>query len=352
MWFVYILKCADKTFYTGITTDLKRRENEHNDSVKGAKYTRIRRPSEMIYFQSFSSRSQAAKEENRIKRLSRKEKLSLIAQYNINKEKIIYKYMHSKIKQIGIEAVKTAGDYAAKKYLIFKRSDAMFKKGKEIVTKVDLGSEKIIISAIKKHFPDASILSEESGEIKNNSDYLWVIDPIDGTTNFTIHNPLWAVSVGVFYKNEPIAGFVYAPILKEMFVAYYGKGAFLNGHRIKISSKKKEKEIHTFGHGGRDIDLSMAIDYFAKQKKVHLDCRQLGSASIDLAYVAAGRVESIVIPGARSWDVAAGVLLVREAGGVASDFAGNDWNLESENVIGANKIVYKEILHNVKAIAK
>lgn len=260
--------------------------------------------------------------------------------------------MHNKIKKVGLAAVQAAGDYAAKKYFVFKRSEAMLKQRKEIVTKVDLGSEKIIISAIKKNFPHANILSEESGEQNGDSGYLWVIDPIDGTTNFTIHNPLWAVSVGVFYNNEPIAGFIYAPVIKEMFTAYSGKGAFLNNKKIKISNAIKQKTIHTFCHGGRDIDISLAVDYYAKQKRSGLDCRQFGSASVDMAYVAAGRTESIVIPGAHSWDVAAGVLLVREAGGIVTDFSGKGWNLKSENIIGANKIVFKEILKNVKAITR
>jgi len=252
--------------------------------------------------------------------------------------------INNEIKQVGISAVKKAGKLALREYKKFHRSEIKLKSGREIVTKVDLASEKIIIDEIKKNFKEHEILSEESGDNKQKSDYLWIIDPIDGTTNFTIHNPLWAISVGVAYRNKIIFGFIYAPFLEELFVAEKGKGAYLNNHKIKISKVKKEKEIHTFCHGSNKKSVLKALKYYRKQKLNKLDCRQLGSASMELAYVASGRVESIMIPGAHSWDVAAGVLIVREAGGKVTDFDGKVWNLDSKDIIASNGTTHNSIL--------
>ena len=252
--------------------------------------------------------------------------------------------MFKKIKKTGINAVQKAGNYALKEYEKFHRSQVNLKFGHEVVTKVDLGSEKIVIKEIKKSFPDHEILSEESGDNFKKSDYLWIIDPIDGTTNFTIHNPLWAVSLGLAYKNKIIFGFIYAPVLKELFLAEKGKGAYLNNRKIRISRVKKTKEIHTFCHGSTKESVLKALKYYQYQKLHKLDCRQLGSASMELAYVASGRVESIMIPGAHSWDVAAGALLVREAGGRVSDFDGKVWDLKSKDILATNGRTHNSIL--------
>lgn len=257
--------------------------------------------------------------------------------------------MNNKIKTIGINAVKKAGKLALSEYKNFHRSEVNLKYGHEIVTKVDLASEKIIINEIKKKFKEHEILSEESGFNRKKSDYLWIIDPIDGTTNFTIHNPLWAISLGLAYKNKIIFGFIYAPYLDELFVAEKGRGAYLNNHKIKISKTNKKKEIHTFCHGSDKKSLLKALRYYKKQKLNKLDCRQLGSASMELAYVASGRVESIMIPGAHSWDVAAGVLLVREAGGKVTDFDGKKWNLKSKDIVASNGSTHKKILELINS---
>jgi myo-inositol-1(or 4)-monophosphatase len=254
-----------------------------------------------------------------------------------------------RVKKTGINAVEKAGKLALKEYKNFHRKDVNLKSGHEIVTKVDLASEKIIINEIKKNFKEHEILSEESGGNEKKSDYLWIIDPIDGTTNFTIHNPLWAISLGVAYKNKIIFGFIYAPCLDELFIAQIGEGAKLNNHKIKISRTVKKKEIHTFCHGSNQKSVLKALKYYRKQKLNKLDCRQLGSASMELAYVASGRVESIMIPGAHSWDVAAGALLVREAGGMVTDFEGKKWNLKSKDIVASNGLSHKKILEAINS---
>jgi len=255
----------------------------------------------------------------------------------------------NKIKKVGIDAVFAAGAELAKRYEKYNRADFELKSFHEIVTAADVASEKIILSAIKKNFPDHKILSEEAGDNKKKSDFLWVVDPLDGTHNFSMHNPMWAVSVALFYQDEPVLGFIFAPMLKEFFLAEIG-GAYLNGKKIKVSDINHDNAINTFCHSSSLSDIKKAIKYYSYQKLNNFDVRQLGSASLELAYVAAGRVESIFVPGARSWDVAAGVLLVREAGGVVSDFKNKEWNLKSKDMLATNGTMHAPILKVINKI--
>lgn len=230
------------------------------------------------------------------------------------------------------------------KFLGFDRSTVKLKSHHEVVTKIDIASEKTIISAIKNNFPDHSILSEEAGANKKVSDYLWVVDPLDGTTNFTIHNPLYSISLAVAYKQEIVLGIVFAPYLDELYIAEPGKDARRNNKKINVSKISTGKTINTFCHGTTERDIRKALAYMRHQKLNGLDCRQLGSAAIELAYVASGRVESIMIPGAHPWDVAAGVLLVREAGGRVTDFKGREWNLKSRDMLATNGKIHSKLL--------
>ena len=254
----------------------------------------------------------------------------------------------NRIKKTIIQVVKKSGRMLLEEFKNFDRSKVELKSQHEVLTKADLKSEKIIISEIKNNFPDHQILSEEAGDNKKKSDYLWIIDPVDGSTNFSIHNPLWAVSVGVAFRKKIILGAVYIPVMDELFVAEKDKGAFLNGKKIQVSQIKSGKVINTYCHGNTKRDIKKAIQYFQKQKLNQLDCRQLGSASSELAYVASGRVESIVIPGANSWDVVAGILLVREAGGKVTDFSGKPWSLSSRDMVASNGRVHGDILKVLK----
>lgn len=255
-----------------------------------------------------------------------------------------------KIKVIAIKNISLVGEVLKKEYEKFNRSQVKLKAKNEIVTKFDLLAEKMITQEIKKQFPDHQILAEESGFNKNKSDFLWIIDPIDGTTNFSIHNPLWSISVALIYKKEIVLGIILAPMLNELYVAEKGQGAYLNGKKIKTSSINKDKVINTFCHSRKKSDIKKAIKYFSHQKLNNLDCRQLGSAAIELAYVACGRVDSLIIPGAKSWDVAAGVLLVEEAGGKVTDFYNKKWNLKSSDIIASNKKNYKNISNIIKKL--
>ncbi len=255
-----------------------------------------------------------------------------------------------KIKIIMIKNISIVGNMLKKEYEKFNRNNIRLKAKHEIVTKYDLLAEKMIIQGIKKHFPDHQILGEEGGLSKNKSDFLWIIDPIDGTTNFSIHNPLWSISVALLYKKKVVLGIVLVPILNELFIAENGRGAYLNDKKIKVSDTKKDKNINTFCHSRKKSDIKKAIKYFSYQKLKGLDCRQMGSAAIELAYVACGRVDSILIPGAKSWDVAAGALLVEEAGGIVTDFEGKKWSLKSKSILASNKKNYFDIIKVINKI--
>ncbi|KKR21202.1 MAG: Inositol-1-monophosphatase [Parcubacteria group bacterium GW2011_GWE2_39_37] len=254
----------------------------------------------------------------------------------------------NKIKATATRAAKRAGEQLLKEFFKFDRSKIELKSKFEILTKCDLISERIILNEIKKAFPTHAILSEESGSNSIKSEYLWIIDPIDGSTNFSFHNPLWSISIGLAKDNQLICGLVYVPILKELYWAEKNKGAFCNGKKIKVSNLTDGNAVHTFCHGGTKGDIKTALAYYKKQKLDKLDCRQLGSAAIELA---------------RIWDIAAGVLLVREAGGQVTDFSGKPWQLEfsdtifknnetssRKDILASNCLVHDEILKVIKKI--
>jgi len=255
--------------------------------------------------------------------------------------------MDKQIKQMALAAVKRSGRMLKKAYTKFNRLDVSLKSNHEILTKADLMSQEIIIREIKKHFPGHGIIAEEQANRESGSGYVWYLDPLDGTTNFSMHNPLWSVSLALAKQDELIFGLVCAPMLEDIYTAEAGQGAFLNGRKINVSGIRQSKVLNLFCHGSKDADIKKAMAYCRRQKLNQLDCRQLGSAAIELGYVAAGRAESYVAPGIKVWDVAAGVLLVREAGGRVTDFKGRDWRLGGPNIAASNGQAHRQILRAV-----
>lgn len=254
--------------------------------------------------------------------------------------------------QLAKKLAKEAGEYLLKSFYKFQPKEKSYKANRTLVTKYDKGAEKIILKAIKKCFPDDAILSEEAGANNKKSEYLWIVDPLDGTRNFTMRNPVFSVAIAVLYlpngdsKEARVRhGFVYVPVLKDMYEATLNKGTKLNGKRVKVSRVAKfEDAQHTFCHGNGPIYMSKAGRYNLSLKKKNIDARQLGSAAIELALVSSGRSESIVIPGANSWDVAAGVLLVREAGGRVTDANNQPWRFGSKDMIATNNKIHSKVL--------
>ena len=252
--------------------------------------------------------------------------------------------MNNKILKTAAKAARSAGRRLWKEFQSFDRGQIELKARREIVTPYDCLSEKMIVRAIRRDFPKHAILAEEGGGHESGSEYLWAVDPLDGTTNFSIHNPLWAVSIGVFRGQDLVAGAVYAPALDELFSAAKGQGAFLNGRPLTASKIARAKEMHTFCHGRGRANLMLALRYYNYQKINGFDCRQLGSAALELCYVAAGRLESIMIPGDQPWDLAAGALIAREAGARVSDFSGKPWQKGSRNILASNGLCHARLL--------
>jgi len=253
-------------------------------------------------------------------------------------------------KTIALQTVKKAGKELLKIYNSGKFT-AQYKSKHQLVTSADMIANTIITQAIKKNFSDHAILSEETGRSKNKSDYLWVIDPLDGTTNFFMHNPLFAISIALVHKEKIILGVVYAPAVDELYVAEPGKGAKLNGKKLKVSNRKTIKQaLLTYCHGTGIPSWKKAIKMYSYYKLRASFIRQLGSASLELGYVAAGRTDSIIIPGAHPWDAAAGVLIVREAGGKVTDFENKEWTIKSKDMAASNKKIHNELLKTLKRI--
>lgn len=213
------------------------------------------------------------------------------------------------------------------------------------VTEADHASEKAIIEVIQKAYPDHFILTEESGEIKTNSEYKWIIDPIDGTINFSNGIPICCVSIGVEKDGEMILGAVYNPLMNEMFFAEKGKGATLNGNKIAVSSKTAlSNSCLVTGFPYTYLDAPNGpLQVFEKLIRRGIPVRRLGSAALDLCWTAAGRFDGFYEHKLQAWDSAAGFLIVEEAGGKVTDFAGNRYSPYQPGLIATNGKIHEEL---------
>ena len=203
----------------------------------------------------------------------------------------------------------------------------------DFVTNSDKKVEKIILEELSKSRKKYSILSEETGEIKNSDkDNIWIVDPIDGTTNFLHGVPHFAISIALLSKEEIVSGLIFDPIKNEMFYAEKNNGSYFNNHRIKVSKKKILEEC-LFGTGGK------------KEVKTNLNTRISGSAALDMAYVGAGRYDGYFQRSLNIWDVAAGIIIVKEAGGKTNNI--NYAQNEELKVLAGSNIIYEKMLENL-----
>jgi myo-inositol-1(or 4)-monophosphatase len=226
-----------------------------------------------------------------------------------------------------------------------------FKGERDIVTSADLKTEKIILTGLKKITPDFNIISEEAGKTDNKSAYTWYVDPLDGTTNFSVGNPLFATMITLTDTDGPLMTFIFMPYLKEFYFAERGKGAWLNGKTIHVSNENYKNAFLTFCHSARKKHVKRAIKIYDHFKPRTFDIRQIGSAAVEMAWVARGSVEAYVVPGLNSWDIVGGVLLVREAGGQVYDFYDNKWQMKSPDVCAVNKkSVYQNMVGFLKKV--
>ncbi|GAB1047127.1 MAG: inositol-1-monophosphatase [Shewanella algae] len=242
---------------------------------------------------------------------------------------------------IAVRAARAAGQTIMRAYTELDRIEVDAKGVNDFVTSVDKEAEAAIIYQIRKSYPDHSIVGEENGENRGtNQDYLWIVDPLDGTNNFVNGVPHFAVSIAMQYKGKTEVAVVYDPVRDELFSAVRGKGAKLNDFRIRVNnvSDLGGSLVATgFPFKARQ-HTETYMKLFGETCSLCADLRRAGSAALDLAYVAAGRVDAFFELGLKPWDIAAGDLIVREAGGTVTDFSGGHNYLLSGNIVaGAPK---------------
>ncbi len=215
-----------------------------------------------------------------------------------------------------------------------------------LVTEADHAAEKVIMDVIKSKFPDHQVLAEETGEIIQDSAYKWIIDPIDGTVNFAHGIPLNCVSIGVEHEGEIILGCVYNPHLNELFFAEKGKGAFLNDKPIRVSEETQAiKACLVTGFPYTYINMPDGpLEIFDRFIRKGVPVRRLGSAAIDLCWVAAGRFDGFYEHKLEAWDSAAGYLMVEEAGGKVTDFTGSKFSVYQHRILATNGKIHEEML--------
>ena len=221
----------------------------------------------------------------------------------------------------------------------------------DFVTNCDKKVEKILIDELLKARPSYSILSEEIGEINNDDSFKWIIDPIDGTSNFLHGIPHFAISIGLEHNKEIVCGIIYDPIKDEMFTAEKGNGSYMNNQRMRVSSRSKLEDCMIFTGGpkrdAKNRELALK-EYYKFSIKVLTPIRKLGSASLDMAYVAAGRCDGFLQRNLNYWDVAAGIILVKEAGGFVTDFNGESEYIQNKTILATNAKINEEMIEVLK----
>ena len=246
---------------------------------------------------------------------------------------------------IAVKAARRAGNIINRSSLQLEQLAVQTKSANDFVTEVDQAAEAAIIEVLREAYPDHGILAEESGQ-SGDSEYQWIIDPLDGTTNFIHGFPQYAISIALA-RNEVIEqAVIFDPTRNELFTATKGRGAFLNDRRIRVSKRTRLNEsLIGTGFPFRELDnvdayLAMFKDLTQKTAGI----RRPGAASLDLAYVACGRLDGFWEMGLQPWDMAAGALLIQEAGGLISDLAGEAAYLETGNVVAGTPKVFGQLL--------
>lgn len=215
---------------------------------------------------------------------------------------------------------------------------------KEAVTRYDKMVDELIIQEIRRQYPDHSLLTEESGLLEGNPDWLWIVDSLDGTANFADSNHLFSVCLAVMHKGELALGAIYAPAINELYLAEKGNGAYLNQRRIHVSETSHLGQSYLFYCEGGERDRERTGAFFSRVYPEVTDLRKLGSAGLETAWVAAAKGEAYFTTKIEPWDVAPGVLLVQEAGGKVTDFNGKPWQPETSDLVFSNGRVHTAII--------
>ncbi|MEQ8205340.1 MAG: inositol monophosphatase family protein [Woeseia sp.] len=252
--------------------------------------------------------------------------------------------MHALL-NVAIMAARRGGDTLVRSLNKLDKIKVEQKGRNDFVSEADRTAERAVIETIQKHYPDHAILAEESGQ-HGESEYVWVIDPLDGTTNFLHGFPVFCVSIAVLHNGRPEHAAVYDPLRQELFTASRGAGAQLDGRRIRVS-KQSNMERALLGTGFPYRDSNLAVEPYLKMLQKALEntsgVRRAGSAALDLCYVAAGRLDGFWETGLKSWDIAAGALLIREAGGIISGLDGSENFLDTGHILAATPKIYSSM---------
>jgi len=221
----------------------------------------------------------------------------------------------------------------------------------DLVTDADRASEKLIVERLSAHFPSHAIVAEEGGNKCGSSEFRWFVDPLDGTTNFAHGFPMFNVSIGLERNGELIAGVIYDPIHQEMFAAERGAGAWLNHRRMRVSTVKLLREsLLATGFPSYKRHLNVNIHFYHQLAMASHGVRRTGSAALDLAYVACGRLEGYWEIGLKPWDMAAGAVLVAEAGGTVTRMDGTPLDLMGPNILTDNTGIHEEMLRTISEV--
>jgi len=248
------------------------------------------------------------------------------------------------MKELIENLARKAGDTLMKH---FRRDWALLKErstAKEAATKYDKEVDRLIVEEIKRHYPHHSLLTEESGFLQDDPDWLWIVDSLDGTGDFANFNPFFSVCIALMHQSELLLGAIYAPAIDEFYLAEKGRGAYLNGVKIQVSDVSDLGQSYIFYCEGGEKNRIRTIKLINSVYPLVTDMRKLGSAGLETAWVAAGKGEAYFTTRIEPWDVAPGVLLVQEAGGKVSDFQGNPWKPETGDLLFSNKKLHEKIL--------
>jgi len=250
-----------------------------------------------------------------------------------------------------VEAARIAG--AFQRYRFTSALIIDLKGDKDLVTEVDRESERLIVAHLRSKFPGHNIVAEEGQYPQDGSPFRWIIDPVDGTTNYAHGFPWFCSSIGLMCDQELLAGVIYNPVQDELFTATRGGGAFLNGRRISVSGRAplKSSLLGTGFPYDCASDPANNFDNFITFQKAARGIRRAGAAALDLAYVAAGRLDGFWELKLKAWDVAAGVLLVREAGGTVTTFDGSTYDVFNNRIVASNGLIHDQMIATLSGVA-
>jgi myo-inositol-1(or 4)-monophosphatase len=239
---------------------------------------------------------------------------------------------------------KTVGNFIQAEAQNFNRDSVEVKSFNQLVSYVDKTAEEKLVEGLKQIMPEAGFITEEATIATEQKEYMWVIDPLDGTTNFIHQLPIYSISIALLHNNIPIIGVVFEPNRHELFYAWKDGGAYLNGHKITVKQNNElSKSLLATGFPYYDFDLMQRyLNTLQAFLRTTRGMRRMGSAAVDLAYVACGRFDGFFEYGLSPWDVAGGIVLVREAGGKISTFSGTDDAIFGKEIVAASSQIYDD----------